>query len=112
MIHVALITLLLSPWKGPSLPTASASAAKYKLVVFGEQHQSVPLMASGLPRGWVASFCTPRFCSPFRYSVQLDSRGRSTIEFQVIRLDDHAVHRAHVVVSAPGIRPAALDVSV
>jgi hypothetical protein len=102
VIALALVTLLLAPWQGPSLPTASAAAAKYRLTVHGAPRSSVDLRASGLPSGWVASFCTATLCSPFRYTMHLNARGAGTIEFQAIRTDDRAPGRARVTVSAPG----------
>jgi|SRR5579884_193002 len=106
MMHFALVTLLLAPWKGPSFPTASPAAAKYKLTVRGSAKQSVDLHASGLPNGWVASFCTPAFCAPFEYTMQLDTRGSGTIEFQAIRIDDAAPKRVHVFIEGAGAKNA------
>lgn len=111
MIALALVTLLLSPWHGPSLPTASAAAAKYRLAVHGAPRSSVDLRATGLPAGWVASFCTPTLCSPFRYTMHLDARGEGTIEFQAIRTDDAAPRRVRVTVSAPGAVSRSVSVS-
>lgn len=102
MIALALVTLLLSPWHGPSLPTASGDAIKYKLTVHGTPRQQVALRATGLPSGWVASFCTRDLCSPFDYTMQLDARGTGTIEFQAIRTDPTAPCRTKVAVSGPG----------
>jgi hypothetical protein len=98
----ALVTLVLTPWHGPSLPTASADAVKFKLAVHGAPNQSVPLRASGLPAGWVASFCTSQFCSPFSYTLPLDRSGNGTVEFQAIRVDTKAPAHTRVVVSAQG----------
>lgn len=107
---VAAVILVLAPWKGASLPTVSTSAAKYKLSVRGASHQRVALAAGGLPAGWVASFCTPRFCSPFVYTLQLDERGRATVEFQVIRTGENAGRRAHVVLTSPGAKSISFNV--
>lgn len=111
MIPLALVTLLLAPWKGPSLPTASADAAKYRLTVRGMPNASVDLRASGLPSGWVASFCTREICSPFRYTMHLNSGGEGAIEFQAIRTDDSAPRRVRVTISAPGASSRSLSVS-
>jgi hypothetical protein len=99
VILLALVTLLLSPWHGPSLPTASADAIKYKLTVHGAPRQKVDLAATGLPSGWVASFCTRDLCSPFSYTMQLDPHGAGTIEFQAIRTDPSAPREARVKIS-------------
>lgn len=98
---LAAVVLSLAPWHGPSLPTVSADAIKYKLSVRGAPRQSLELRASGLPDGWVASFCTSRVCSPSRYTLQLDRIGQGTIEFQAIRVDDSAPAHVRVTVSAP-----------
>ncbi len=111
MLFAALITLALTPWSGPSLPTVSANAVKYKLVVRGEPKQNVHLDASGLPSGWVASFCTATICSPFSYTMPLDKHGRGTIEFQAIRVDDAAPKHTHAVVSAQGGPQTSVDVT-
>lgn len=104
MLMLAAITLALAPWHGTSLPTATPSAAKYKLTVRGAANQPVQLHADGLPQGWVASFCTPTFCSPFRYTMTLDSRGTGWIEFQAIRTDDSAPKHVRVTVAANGAK--------
>jgi hypothetical protein len=70
----------------------------------------VNLSASGLPEGWVASFCTQKLCSPFHYTLQLDNRGIGVIEFQAIRIDDSAPKHVHVQVSADGAVPKRLDI--
>lgn len=104
MIALALVTLLLSPWHGPSLPAASADAIEYKLTVHGAPQQQVGLQATGLPSGWVASFCTRDLCSPFSYRMRLDSHGTGTIEFQAIRTDPSAPCRAQVTVAGASSR--------
>lgn len=110
MIPLALITLVLAPWRGPSLPTSSADAVKYKLTVRGNAEQRVRLRAGGLPKGWVASFCTETVCSPFRYSMELNDRGTGVVEFQAIRIDDSAPKHAKVTVTTEGAKP--LEVKV
>jgi hypothetical protein len=102
---LAIITLVLAPWHGPSLPTATPGAVKYKLTVRGTPAQRIDLSASGLPSGWVASFCTPTLCSPFRYSMQLDGRGTGFIEFQAIRTDHSAPKHIRIMVTASGAKP-------
>lgn len=101
---LAIVTLALSPWRGPSLPTATPDAAKYRLAVHGRAAQRIDLRADGLPAGWVASFCTQTLCSPFRYSMQLDARGAGVIEFQAIRTDDSAPKHVRLTVTAPGAK--------
>jgi len=76
--------LSLAPWTGPDLPGSVTSTYKYRLVVAGTPGKTVALEASGLPKRWVASFCSDRQCAPFRTTVALPSSGVKVIEFQVI----------------------------
>ncbi len=110
MLALALVTLMLRPWHGPSLPTAAPAAAKYKLTIHGPAEQQVQLRAEGLPQGWVASFCTRTICSPFRYSMELDDRGIGVIEFQAIRTGDTAPQHVEVTIDASGAKPLQLKI--
>lgn len=110
MLPLALITLALGPWRGPSLATASPDAVKYKLTVRGPADDRLELRAGGLPKGWVASFCTRSVCSPFRYSMELNDRGTGVIEFQAIRTDDSAPKHTHAVITTTGAKP--IDVNI
>ena len=74
----------LAPWTGPDLPGSVSSTYKYRLVVAGTPGKSVALNATGLPKRWVASFCSDRECAPFRTTVALPASGVKVIEFQVI----------------------------
>ncbi len=74
----------LALWTGPDLPGSVTSTYKYRLVVAGTPGKSVTLAASGLPKHWVASFCSDRQCAPFRTIVALPESGVKVIEFQVI----------------------------
>ncbi len=76
--------LSLAPWTGPDLPGSVASTYKYRLVVAGTPGKTVALAASGLPKRWIASFCSDRQCAPFRTTVALPASGVKVIEFQVI----------------------------
>jgi hypothetical protein len=105
-----LITLALGPWRGPSLPSATPNATKYKLTVRGPADRKVDLRADGLPKGWVASFCTSTECSPFEYEMELNDRGTGVIEFQAIRTDDSAPPHVHVTITTNGAKP--VDVAI
>jgi peroxiredoxin len=76
--------LSLAPWTGPDLPGSVASTYKYRLVVAGTPGKNVALEATGLPKRWIASFCSDRVCMPFRTTVALPPSGVKVIEFQVI----------------------------
>jgi len=83
--HLAGKTALsLAPWTGPDLPGSVTSTFKYRLVVAGTPGKTVALAAAGLPKRWVASFCSDRVCMPFRTIVALPASGVKVIEFQVI----------------------------
>lgn len=108
---LALVTLALTPWTGPSLPTATPAAAKYKLTLAGPAGKNVDLRAGGLPKGWIASFCTDTICSPSTYTLQLNARGKGVIEFQALRTDNSAPSRVHITISADGTPSRTLDVT-
>jgi peroxiredoxin/tetratricopeptide (TPR) repeat protein len=76
--------LSLAPWTGPDLPGSVTSTYKYRLVVAGTPGKTVALAAGGLPKRWVASFCSDHVCAPFRTTVALPPSGVKVIEFQVI----------------------------
>jgi peroxiredoxin len=74
----------LAPWTGADLPGSIPNTFKYRLVVAGPSGRTVALTASGVPKGWVASFCTDKVCAPFRTSVALPDSGVKIVEFQLI----------------------------
>ena len=111
MMLAAVVTLLLGPWKGPSLPTASAAAAKYRLAVRGPAERKVQLRTGALPQGWVASFCTESICSPFAYQLDLDDRGQGEVEFQAIRTDPSAPAHIRITISADGANSKSLTIT-
>jgi len=92
MIVFALVTVLLSPWKGPSLPTAPTGnyETSWAMTVRGAPHARVTLTAEGVAKGWVASFCTPRLCAPFHTIATLDGKGVARYQFSLIRTDPKA----------------------
>lgn len=77
-------SISLAPWTGPNLPGSIAGTIKYRLVVTGAPDEAVSLRASGLPKAWVASFCTDKVCAPFHVATMLPPAGVKVIEFQVI----------------------------
>lgn len=94
--------LHIAPWSGASLPTASPAAAKYKLTVEGKPHEVLTLRANGVPRGWIASFCTPQFCAPFRLDTTLSGDGRAVFEVALIRVSARGPARVIVSIGADG----------
>lgn len=110
MIVLLALVLHLAPWTGPSLATATPAAIKYRLTVHGAPNQTVPLTAGGLPKGWVASFCTDRFCAPFHFDAPLDRHGAFSAELALVRVDDRAPKHVRAIVSAPGAKSVAASV--
>jgi hypothetical protein len=102
MIILALVTVLLSPWKGPSLPTTPTGnyETSWAMTVHGAPRARVELRADGVPAGWVASFCTPRLCAPFHTISTLDGKGVARYQFSLIRTDPKAAAHARANVRA------------
>ena len=74
----------LAPWTGVDLPGSIPNTFKYRLVVAGAVGKSVALQTAGVPRGWIASFCSDRVCAPFKTSVAIPKSGVKVIEFQLV----------------------------
>ncbi len=102
MIVFALVTVLLSPWKGPSLPTAPSGnyETSWAMTVRGAPHARVALSADGVAKGWVASFCTSRLCAPFHTIATLDGKGLMRYQFSLIRTDPKSVAHARASIRA------------
>jgi hypothetical protein len=102
MIVLALVTVLLSPWKGPSLPTTPTGnyETSWAMTVRGTPRARVELRADGVAQGWVASFCTARLCAPFHTITTLDGKGVARYQFSLIRTDPKAAAHAHATVRA------------
>jgi hypothetical protein len=77
-------TLALAPFSGRSIPGSVPGSTKFVLHVHGSPGATVRLRAVRVPKGYVASFCTDRVCSPFRVSLALPNSGRELIEVQLI----------------------------
>jgi hypothetical protein len=87
----------LAPWTGPELPGSVPGSIKYRVMVTGAPHSTIALrVASALPAGWIASFCTGQLCSLLRANVAIPPGGVATIEFQVLRNDEPTLDRAIV----------------
>jgi len=92
----------LTPWTGSDLPGSISSTLKYRLVVSGAPGKDVMLSTSGLPKGWIASFCTDRVCAPFRVTTQVAASGVKVIEFQLVPDGPNRKASATVHVNAIG----------
>jgi hypothetical protein len=86
----ALATLLLQPWHGKDLPTASTAAAKYRLTIRDAAGTTIHLRTANVARGWIAAFCDSRVCSPGRVTETLPASGKIVLQFELIREDDGA----------------------
>src|SRR5438552_756655 len=100
----ALISVLLSPWHGPSLPTAPTGnyVTSYAMSIRGAPRQRVALRADGVAKGWIAAFCTPRLCAPFHSTITLDGAGKARLEFSLIQTDPRAPESSNVIIRANG----------
>jgi peroxiredoxin/tetratricopeptide (TPR) repeat protein len=80
----------LVPWTGPELPGSIPNTLKYRLVVAGAAGKSINLSTADVPKGWVASFCSDRVCSPFKVALLVPADGVKVIEFQLVPPDAKA----------------------
>jgi hypothetical protein len=78
------IHLTIGRWLLPSSGSDHLSSRKYLLHINGRPGEFVLLQVRGLPRSWIASFCTPTICAPFHVSLQLPREGRLITELQII----------------------------
>ena len=107
MIVLAALALgiALGPYHGPPLSGSVPGTAKIGVALSGTPGARVRLHVGGLPKGWIASFCTDRVCAPFKVGLVLPATGRQLIELQVIANDERApAPRTIVVRSADGAR--------
>lgn len=102
MMVFALVTVLLSPWKGPSLPAAPAGnyETSWAMTVSGAPRARVELRADGVAGGWIASFCTSRLCAPFHTVATLDGKGFARYQFSLIRTDPKAAAHTRATIRA------------
>jgi hypothetical protein len=63
---------------------ADPGVRSYAVRVTAPAGSLVRLTARDVPRGWIASFCTPRVCSPFRVTLPLRT-GTGTIQLSYAR---------------------------
>ena len=80
----------IAPWSGTDLPTATKSAARYRLVVSGKPSAHLRLEATQVADGWLGAFCTPKVCAPGRVDVDLPKSGQAVYQFELIREGDSA----------------------
>lgn len=98
MLIFAVTTLLLAPWKGSDLPTATTSAVKYQLTIKDAPGTAVHLRATHVANGWIAAFCDRRVCSPDQLQTTIPASGNVTIQFELIREEDSAPRSSGAVI--------------
>jgi len=103
MLGVAILTCALAA--GTCRPVADPGATSVAVRVEAPPGAVVRLSALDVPRGWIASFCTPRICSPFKVSLAVPG-GTGTIQLSYVRNGAHAapLRALHVSASAPSGR--------
>lgn len=99
-------TLSLGPWTGPELPGSVPDTLKYRLIVAGPAGRTVALHADGVPKAWVASFCTDGRCAPFRVDIAIPNSGVKALEFQLVPPDGLARVPAVRVIGQDGAETA------
>ena len=77
-------TLSIAPWTGAPLRGSIPNTLKYRIVVAGDPGKNVTLLASEVPKGWVASFCSDRVCAPRKVAIAIPSDGVKIVEFQLV----------------------------
>lgn len=98
MLIFAVTSLLLTPWKGADLPTATTSAVKYELTIKDAPGASVHLRATRVANGWIAAFCDHRVCSPDQLQTTIPASGNVVIQFELIREEDSAPRSSGAVI--------------
>jgi hypothetical protein len=89
-VAVTSARLEIQPWNGKDLPTATQSAARYRLTVTGKPNAHLRLEATGVTEGWLGAFCTPKVCAPGHVDVDLPRSGQAIYQFELIREGDSA----------------------
>jgi hypothetical protein len=90
VLAAAPVHLSIQPWNGRDWPTATQSAAKYRLIVSGKPNGHLHLEATNVADGWLGAFCTPKVCAPGRVDVDLPKSGQAVYQFELIREGDSA----------------------
>jgi hypothetical protein len=97
------VVLSIEPWTGPALPGAAVATASYRLEITGTPRAVVHLRASGVADGWLAAFCTSKYCSPNEVDLTLPASGRVLLQFELIRESDTAPKRSGATINGEGV---------
>jgi hypothetical protein len=93
--------LSIQPWTGSEFQTTSSAAAKYRLEVSGKPKALVRLQARGVASGWLAAFCTTKYCSPQHVETSLPSSGQAVFQFELIRESSSAPKESGATIAGP-----------
>lgn len=91
--------LAVQPWTGNDLQATSSTAAKYRLEVTGKPNAEVRLRAVGVAPGWLAAFCTPKYCAPQHVETALPHSGQIVFQFELIRESDSAPKQSSATIT-------------
>ncbi len=94
------IVLTIAPWTGANLATSTAAAARYRLQITGAPKTVVHLKATGVADGWIAAFCTPKYCSPQQAEIALPSSGHAVVQFELIRESETARKESGAIITS------------
>jgi hypothetical protein len=103
MLGLAILSCALAA--GTCHPVADPGARSFAVRVDAPAGSVVRLQALDVPRGWIASFCTPHICSPGHVSLPVGG-GTSTIQLSYVPADRNGspLRALHVAAAAPGSR--------
>ena len=93
--------LSIQPWTGTKFQTTTASAATYRLEVAGKPKAAVHLQARGVASGWLAAFCTQKYCAPQHVETSLPSSGHAVFHFELIRESNSAPKETGATIVGP-----------
>ena len=99
MLGLAILSCALAA--GTCHPVADPGAKSFAVRVEAPAGTVVRLAALDVPRGWIASFCTPHVCAPFHVSLPVRG-GTGTIQISFVPAGAGAVPLRAVHVSASG----------
>jgi hypothetical protein len=103
MLGLAILSCALAA--GTCHPVADPGAKSFAVRVDALAGTVVRLTALDVPRGWIASFCTPHICAPFHVSFPV-RRGTGTIQISFVPTVSSAarLRSLHVAASGPAGR--------
>ncbi|HEX3867847.1 MAG TPA: hypothetical protein VHV78_13890 [Gemmatimonadaceae bacterium] len=81
-LGVAILSCALAA--GTCHASADPGVTSYAVRVHAPAGSIVRLSARDVPRGWIASFCTPHVCSPFHVALPVRG-GSATIQLSYVR---------------------------